>query len=148
MTQQILVFQIGNNELAFSIDYVQEIVKMTQLTSLPETPAFFVGVFEFRNKVIPVINLSSLLQYKTTKKDNKDTRIIVILLNDSYYGLLVDAVTEVITVNNDQIKDTTIISQINSDIVSGIYKNKEKLTCILEIEHLLKGVYLDEVNSS
>lgn len=131
MPQQILVFQIGDNDLAFSIEYVQEIVRVTKLTSLPETPAFLVGVFEFRNKVIPVIDLSRLLQYEATKKDNKDTRIIVILVNDSFYGLLVDAVTEVITVNNEQIKDTTIVSQIDSDIVSGIYKNKEKLTCIL-----------------
>lgn len=114
-SSQLVVFTLGNEEYAINISYTQEIMRVPKLRKIPSTPDFVEGVFNLRGNVISVVDLKKKFEMGQWER-GIDNRLLVLDLDGIKLGVIVDDVTEVIRVDEEN------IHPINDDIV-GISKN-------------------------
>jgi purine-binding chemotaxis protein CheW len=100
---QLVSFQLGPEEYAIDILGVQEIIRMVEITQVPNAPHFVEGVVNLRGKVIPIINLRTRLGLASTES-TKDTRIVVVEVAHLILGFIVDSVEEVLRLPLDMIE--------------------------------------------
>jgi len=95
MENQIVVFELGSEQFGVSIASVESIIKMQAITKMPQAPSFVEGVTNLRGKVLPVIDLR--LRFGLTRQEaTRNSRIIVISVNKTEIGMIVDGVSEVL----------------------------------------------------
>jgi purine-binding chemotaxis protein CheW len=134
---QLVSFKIGQEEFGVDILKVQEINKLVQITKVPGAPEFVDGVVNLRGRIIPIIDMRTRL-HLPKKEHNKDTRIIVIDLNNMTIGFIVDAVSEVLRISRETIEDPPAISKgVNSDYITAVAKLEDRLLILLDLEKLL-----------
>lgn len=134
--QQNVIFRLDDVEYGIDIMQVNEIIKMQNITKMPNTPEYVEGVTNLRGKVIPIINLRAKFNL-TLKERDEDTRIIVIIVKDKALGVIVDEVAEVVRINDEEIDDSSTISaDINDDYIKGVAKVENRLIIILNLERI------------
>jgi len=141
---QLVVFTLDGELFGVEIALVESIIKMQHYTVVPNMPDYIVGVTNLRGYVLPVVDLRvrfNLPEYQ----DTHDTRIVVLMLNSEKVGMIVDAVSEVISVQGEDIDPTPLmVSTVNMEFVKGIAKlrienNDEiRMSILLDIEKVLK----------
>ena len=107
--QELISFRIGDQEFCVDIMAVREIRGWTQATPLPQAPSYVRGVINLRGAVLPIVDLSARLGLGDTKPDVRNV-IIVVRIGTRLVGLLVDAVSEVLTATTDMIQPTPDVS--------------------------------------
>jgi len=112
---ELLTFKLSGQEYSLDIMFVREIRGWTRATPLPHAPSFMKGVINLRGTVLPVMDLAERLGLPVTKHTNRNV-IIVVNHENSMTGLLVDAVSDIITLTQDDL-------QPSPDVASGIGKN-------------------------
>ncbi len=134
---QIVSFRLANEEYGVDIMRAQEIIMMGQITRVPEVPDYICGLINLRGHVIPIVDLRK--RFGLSAKDNDEhTRIIVVNVASKTIGIVVDAVTEVLRINADQIEPPpSSVSGIDHDYIRGLVKLQEKLLILLNIERIL-----------
>lgn len=140
--QKLLTFSLGSEGYGISILKVKEIIGMMDITPVPKTPEFIKGVINLRGKIIPVMDLR--LKFSMDEKEyNERTCIIVaeVLIKGSQklLGVVVDMVSEVVTISNDQIEpppEYGTTAEHNS--ILGIGKIKERVVIILDIDEVFQ----------
>lgn len=133
MSTQMVVFKLSNEEFAVEVSSVEAIIKLQAITKVPHAPAHVVGVTNLRGNIVPVIDLKKRLSLPATE-NSQDTRIIVALLQDSKVGMVVDAVSQVIEIEDSQIEDAPQIStSIESTYIRGIVKVENLLVIMLDL---------------
>ena len=141
MENQIVVFELAGEQFGVNIASVESIIKMQPITVVPQSPPFVKGVINLRGKVEPVMDTSrrfGLAEQLLTK----DTRIIVIHMDQTVVGMIVDGVSEVLTVPEDSIEPTPLIATtIHSAFITGIAKMSGNLIILLDLNKVLS---LDE----
>ena len=95
---QVVAFKLRKEEYGFNILSVQEIKGLTDITRVPFTPDFIKGVINLRGSVLPVIDLKKRLGLQPTEYTDS-TRIIIVKIDDISVGMIVDAVTEVLSID-------------------------------------------------
>ena len=100
---QMVSFVIEREEFGVDILKVQEIIRLVEITRVPNAPSFVEGVINLRGRIIPVIDLRERFSFDHREAD-KDTRIIVVELEEKIVGFMVDAVREVIRVDRNVIE--------------------------------------------
>ncbi len=134
---QLVSFMIGNEEFGVDILKVQEINKLVQITKVPNAPHFVEGVINLRGRIIPIIDLRTRLGLPKKEYD-KNTRIIVIELNENTIGFIVDAVNEVLRISGSIIEPPPQISKgINTEYITAVAKLEDRLLILLDLENLL-----------
>ncbi|WP_027397528.1 chemotaxis protein CheW [Anaerovibrio lipolyticus] len=135
---QVVAFKLRNEEYGFSILNVQEIKGLTDITRVPFAPEFIKGVINLRGSVLPVIDLKRRLGLEDTPY-TANTRIVIVQLDEVSVGMLVDAVTEVRTINADDIDSTRAVTgtDANSRFISGIGKVDGRLIIQLNISEII-----------
>lgn len=97
-----LTFLLGNESYGIEVRYVTEIIGLQAITEIPELPEYVRGIINLRGKIIPVMDVR--LRFKKEPKDYNDRAcVIVVDINDISIGLIVDTVSEVITILEDDI---------------------------------------------
>ena len=91
---QLVVFTIGTEEFGVEIMNVQEIIRMTNITKIPQASGYVKGIINLRGKIIVVINLNVIMGMEGKEQD-ENTRIIVADIGDTVMGFVVDSVSEV-----------------------------------------------------
>jgi purine-binding chemotaxis protein CheW len=138
--QKLLTFSLGNEGYGVSILKVKEIIGMLDITPVPKTPEFIKGVINLRGKIIPVMDLR--LKFGMEEKEyNERTCIIVVEINvnekQRLLGVVVDMVSEVVTVNDDQIEPPPEYgTKVGNDFILGIGKIKDRVVIILDIDEV------------
>lgn len=134
---QIVVFNLDNSYYGVHILQVQEIIKMTEITKLPNTPEFVEGIVNLRGSIIPVMDLRRRFGLKALEiKD--DWKILILKTGDVKFGVMVDQISEVEKIPVDIIETPPkVVSGINGEFISGIAKTKERLLILLDIEKIL-----------
>ncbi len=140
--RQAVLFQLENNIFGIPISNVQEIIKTPAITAIPNTPEFFKGVVNLRDKVIPVLGLGEKLGLK--ESEGEERRIIVINVGVNIAGIIVDAVCDVLKIAEDSIETEVNLCDTASRAISGIAKLDDRLVILLNLEQLLTS---DEVFS-
>lgn len=140
---QLVGFFLGEEEYGVDIQRIQEINRMVEVTSVPRTPDFVLGVMNLRGKVIPVINLRKRFGLPDKEKD-KDTRIIVVELQGKTIGILVDAVSEVLRIPSSTIEPPpNVVTGVDADYIQGVGKLQDRLLILLDLNKILTK---DELN--
>ena len=136
---QLVSFMIGNEEFGVDILSVQEINKMTQITKVPNAPDFVEGVINLRGRVIPVIDLRTRLKL-SKKEHDKDTRIIVVDIENKTIGFIVDAVNEVLRIPlNITEAPPEIVTGIDSDFIKSVGKLEDRLLILIDLNKILSS---------
>ena len=108
---QVVAFKLRNEEYGVSILNVQEIRNLTDITRVPFAQDFIKGVINLRGSVLPVIDLKQRLGLEETPYTD-DTRIVTVNIGDLHVGMLVDAVTEVLTLTAKPLDPKKAINEI------------------------------------
>jgi len=135
---QLVIFSVDNEEYGVDVLKVREIIRMTDITRVPNAPEFVDGVFNLRGKVIPIISLRKRLSLPVVDY-TRDTRIIVIDLDNELTGIIVDSVVEVIRITTDDIQPSSegTPDDGNDAIFSGLVNRNNRLLILLNLEILL-----------
>lgn len=136
-----LVFHLGKEEFGAHVLKVREIIGLQELTAVPHTPHYVKGVINLRGKVIPVIDLR--LRFGLPEKEY-DLRTCIIVLDvkteagNIQMGVVVDGVSEVLTVNDADVEDTPDFGEdIQTPYIIGMAKVKNKVKILLDIDQVL-----------
>ena len=115
---KFLTFTLGSDAYGLEIKYVTEIIGVQEITEVPELPEYIRGIINLRGKIIPVIDVR--LRFKKTFREYNDrTCIVVVDIKDISVGLIVDAVSEVISIQD---QDIVPPPNLNKGIGSKIHK--------------------------
>ena len=101
---QLVGFTIGAEQFGVNILMVQEIIRSTPITSVPNAPAFVEGVINLRGNIIPVIDLRKRLDLEAGEMDPAETWIIILDIEGKITGFIVDSVTEVLKIQESGIE--------------------------------------------
>lgn len=136
---QLVSFQLGPEEYAIDILGVQEIIRVVEITRVPNAPHYVEGVLNFRGKVIPIINLRRRLGLSSTEH-TKDTRIVVVDVAHLLLGFIVDSVEEVLRLPEEFIEPPPSTGRGGADeFHKGVGRVEGRLLILLDLE-LLFGV--------
>jgi purine-binding chemotaxis protein CheW len=133
---QLVSFSLGDELFGVDILKVQEINRMVEITGVPRTPEFVEGVINLRGKVIPIIDLRKRFALRLKERD-KDTRIIVVDINGSIMGMIVDAVSEVLRLSASTVEPAPeIATSIDSQYIRGVAKLEGRLLILLDLSRI------------
>lgn len=144
---QLVSFHIGNEEFGIDILKVQEIIRMLNITEVPNSPEFVEGVINLRGRVIPVIDLRIKLGLKKIEYSNT-TRVIVVEINMVTVGFIVDAVNEVLRIpRNITEPPPSLVAGIDSDFITAVGKLEDRLLILLDLERILSSHQYQELQT-
>jgi len=130
---EMLSFRIGGEEYAVSVADVREVLKTIQLTSVPNTPDYILGVMSLRGTMLPIIDLCRRFGLPAGVQDEK-SRIVVVSSAGEEVGLLVDRVTGVFSVLPDEIKPAPENIEQGAEFLRGIVRKDERLYILLDLD--------------
>jgi purine-binding chemotaxis protein CheW len=135
---KFLTFSLGNESYGLEIKYVTEIIGIQPITEVPELPEYIRGIINLRGKIIPVMDVR--LRFKKPFNEyNERTCIIVIDIKDTSLGLIVDMVSEVLPISDENIAPPPDINKsAGNRFVKGIGKVGSDVKLLLDCEMFLQ----------
>ena len=134
---QLVTFTLDGVEFGMDIDRVQEITPRTDITPVPGSPSFVLGVVNLRGMIIPV--LDSRQRFHLPPKPPTDkTRIIILSLAGQATGLMVDSVAEVVKLDDFTLRETPpLVAGVRSEYLAGMVTAGDRLITLIDHEKLL-----------
>jgi purine-binding chemotaxis protein CheW len=138
-----LTFSLGNEEYGLPVLKVREIIKVMDITPVPQMPAHVKGVVNLRGKVIPVIDLRA--KFSLPSQDYTDRTCIVVVdvsmkQNRVMLGVIVDAVSEVLNITAGEIDKTPDFGErVETDYMLGLAKVKNTVKILLDLDSVLRA---------
>jgi purine-binding chemotaxis protein CheW len=137
MEKQLVILDLANEYYGVDISAVDSIIEMQPITVVPRAPAFVEGVTNLRGVVLPVLDLRKRFGLPAAEQTKK-TRIVVVEIEISTVGMIVDAVTEVLRVPEEAIEPLSpIVTTVDSAFITGIAKVDERLIILLDLDKVL-----------
>ncbi len=135
---QVVAFRIGKELFGVYIYIVQEIVRVPEITPVPEMPSYVEGVINLRGKIVSIVDLSKRLRVERGARA-RSNRILIIEVDKKIVGLLVDAVTEILRIPPESIEPTPdIVTSVGAEYITGVGKLPDKLIILLDLKSILK----------
>lgn len=131
-----LIFTMDNDLYGIEIRYITEIISMQPITEVPEMPPYMKGVANLRGEIIPIID-ARLRFNKEPKAYDEQTCIIVLNTNNSSTGLIVDRVSEVIYIADEEIAPPPTVNNGGFRYIKGIGKTDGKVKLLLDCKKIL-----------
>ena len=136
MKEQLVVFQLNQELYGVNVTQVQSIIPMQEIVTVPNAPLFIEGVVNLRGAIVPVVDLRSrfnlsqlaMVEAENNGKKGKLKQVIVIIeLDDLMVGLIVDKVTEVIRIAEEDIEPPSpLLASVDTAYLRGIGKFKKE----------------------
>ncbi|EPZ8122888.1 chemotaxis protein CheW [Yersinia enterocolitica] len=143
--QEYLVFTLGKEEYGIEILKVQEIRGYDRVTRIANTPDFITGVTNLRGVIVPIIDLRVKFQLSSSNI-NDNTVIIVLNLANRIVGIVVDGVSDVLSLNAEQIKPAPDFSTtLSTKYLLGLGTLNERMLILVDIEKLLNSEEMEIV---
>ena len=143
-----LTFGVADEEYGLEILKVREIIRIMDITSVPHTPQYVKGVINLRGKVIPVVDLRMKVGMPEAERTDQ-TCIIVVEVDSVEMGIVVDSVSEVLNIAEEDIADAPSFGdQVNTDFILGMGKAAGNVTILLDISKLLSQSDITEIRAS
>ncbi len=134
---QIVVFGIGKESYGVPIDAVQEIVRVPDVTTVPDAPSFFEGVINLRGRIVPIVDLRVRLRLPRAER-TRSTRILITENEGRVIGLLVDVVSEVRKLPTEAVEaPPEMISAVGIEYITSVAKAGERLIIFLDLKKVL-----------
>jgi purine-binding chemotaxis protein CheW len=146
----LVTFKISKELYGIDIMDVQEIIRIAEVTPIPNSPMFVDGIITLRGEIIPIVDLCKRfnLEKLTFTEDEELSRgIIVINVDDMTIGIIIDQVNRVLPINSSQIQPPPqMISGIGSEYIQGVVKLDDVLLIMLNIQKLFSKKELMELS--
>jgi purine-binding chemotaxis protein CheW len=135
--EQIITFNVGKEVYGVEIQMVKEVIRQREITRLPKAPAFVKGVINLRGDVIPVIDLREKFGLEEEEFTDK-TRVIVVEVDRKSIGMIVDSVSHVVRLSQDQIEPPPpLVGGVSAEFIRGVGKLGDRLVVLLNIDRIL-----------
>jgi len=136
-SMQLVSFRLAQEEYGIEITKIQEIILMGEITRVPQTPHYIKGLINLRSTVIPIVDLR--LRFGMSEEEVTDeTRIMVVNVVGKTIGIIVDAVSEVLRVNEEQIAPPPpTVAGLGQEYLTGLVKFDSRLLIMLDIDQIL-----------
>jgi purine-binding chemotaxis protein CheW len=134
---QLVSFNLDKEEYGVDVLKVREIIRLPSITRVPNTPHYVEGVINLRGKVIPIMSMRRKFGLGEADYD-KSTRIMVMEVDGELMGFIVDAVSEVIRVSQNEIQPPppVVTSGIDQECMAGVINQPERLLILLDLEKI------------
>lgn len=137
MSNKYLIFHLDNQQYAIAIQYVTDIINVQPVTRVPSCPDFVRGITNLRGKVIPIIDVR-LRFGKPMQEYNDRTCIIVVELGEISVGMIIDSVSEVITINREDVSPPpSFTGSMDTRFIEGIGKTENGIKLVLDCKTVL-----------
>ena len=145
--RQYLTFELGDEFYGVNILKVQEIKGYTDVTRIPNTPPYMKGVLNLRGTIVPIINLR--MKFGMDQIDfTSFTVIVVVVVNERVMGMIVDSVSDVLTLGADDMKPAPALgTSVDTSFIDGIATTADRLVTLLDIDRVLTEKELEQVES-
>lgn len=145
---KFLTFLLGNEFYGIEIKFVTEIIGIQVITGIPELPNYLKGIINLRGKIIPVMDVR--LRFKKPFKEYNDrTCVIVIEIRGVSIGLIVDSVSEVLAIpDEDIVPPPDLSSGGGNKYIKGIGKVANEVKLLLDCDKLLREEEVNELSNS
>lgn len=142
-SQQYVTFSLGAELFGVEVTRTREILSMTPVTQVPQTPDYLLGVINLRGRVVPVVDMRLKLGLPAGE-ETEDTCIIVVEVKvedeSIVVGALADAVREVLEVRSDQIEPPPRLgTRLNTEFITGMGKIDEQFMILLNIDRIFNS---------
>ena len=135
----IVGFQVGRETYGVPIASLHEIVRVTEITAVPDAPEYIEGVINLRGKIVSVIDLRKRFGEKEAAVTRKN-RILVVESSGRLTGLIVDSASDVLKISAEDVEPPPAVFQEGGlNCVTGLGKYKNRLIILLDMSRLLQG---------
>ncbi|MDD2707948.1 MAG: chemotaxis protein CheW [Verrucomicrobiae bacterium] len=151
LADKYLTFALGHESYGIPVLKVREIIRLLDITPIPQMPPYVRGVINLRGKVIPVIDLRAKFDLEKAERTEK-TCIIVVRLTllsgaMTQMGLVVDAVEEVVNIMAGDIEDTPSFgASVSTENILGMAKVKGVVKTLLDIDRIVSGQVVEQLS--
>lgn len=142
---KFLTFCMGQDFYGIEIKFVTEIIGLQPITEIPQMPEYIKGIINLRGKIIPVMDVR--LRFKKPYREYNDrTCIVVIEIRDVSIGLIVDSVSEVISIPDEEIVAPPSMTKEGNRYIKGIGKVGTEVKLLLDSDKLLNDTELENLS--
>ncbi len=142
--QQFIVFKLDKQLFGINIQNVQIIEKVKPIMRVPKVPVCVKGVMNLRGEIIPVINLREEFELNNIDYTDK-TRIIIVKLEETMVGIIVDEVKEVVEISQYQIEPIqNIQGKIKTSHILGVGKVDDSIVTLLNLDNIIEEAFYEE----
>ena len=135
---QVVGFRIGRETFGLPISIVREIVRVPDITAVPNAPDYIEGVINLRGRIIPVVDLRKRFGEKSFEA-NKKNRIVVVELESRLVGLIVNSASEVLRISPSEIDEPhNVFREGELNYITGIGKLNGRLVILLDLNRVLQ----------
>ncbi len=139
LRREFLSFRLGAEEYGVDILKVQEIRSYDSVTRLPEAPDYIKGVINLRGTIVPVVDLRLKLKLEQAEYD-KHTVMIILNMADKVIGMIVDGVSDVLTLADSQIRPPPEFSGVlDTRYITGLGAVDDRMLILVDIECLMSA---------
>ncbi len=135
---QFLTFALAGEDYGVDILAVREIRGWSKVTRIPQSPPFILGVLNLRGAIVPIMDLR--LRFNLPEQERDDLTVtIIVALEGRYFGMVVDAVSDVLDVDPEQVRAVPDFGQaIGTDYLGGLVPSGERMVLLLQVDKLLR----------
>lgn len=145
---RFLTFSLDKESYGIEIKYVTEIIGIQEITQIPELEEYVKGIINLRGKIIPVMDIRIRFK-KEAKEYNDRTCVIVVDIKDISIGIIVDCVSEVITIpEQDIVEPPQMNKSYNNKYIKSIGKVGNDVKLLLDCEKLLTDDEIEDLNEA
>jgi len=145
--RQFLTFMLGDEYYGVNILKVQEIKGYTDVTRIPNTPDYIKGVLNLRGTIVPIVNLR--MKFGMEQIDHTAITVIVVVeVKGRVMGMIVDTVSDVLTLPAKEIKPPPSLgTKVDTSFIDGIGTSEERLVTLLDIDRVLTDQEIEQVEA-
>lgn len=141
-SMQLIAFSIGEQTYGVEITTVREIRAWNGATPLPNTRAFVRGVINLRGTIVPIFDLRARFGDGQTSP-TKNHVVVVMSVGEKWVGILVDAVSDILTVSKDDIHAVPEGNAIDTELLNGIVTHDTRMVGLIDLEAVIAGARAD-----
>ena len=135
--RELIAFRVGRQEFCINVMTVREIRGWTTATALPRAPRYVRGVINLRGAVLPIVDLAMRLGLPSTEATARNV-IIVVQIAHQQVGLLVDAVSDILTASDSNIQSTPdVASDLVKSFVKGLLPVDGRMISLISLDQVL-----------
>lgn len=135
--EEFIIFRVGEHEFCVEMSSTREIRGWTPATPLPNSAEYLLGIINLRGNILPIVDLGTRLGLGASEKSERHV-IIVVRLHDKEFGLLVDAVSDIISAGPDDLRPVPELhSNLTEDFFRQVIVLEDRIICDLVLDKLL-----------
>jgi purine-binding chemotaxis protein CheW len=144
---EFLSFRLGAEEYGIDILKVQEIRECDAVTSIANTPEFIKGVIDLRGIIVPIVDLRVKFRLDSAIYD-QFTVVIILNVAHRVVGIVVDSVSDVVTLSGEQIKQAPeFSSNLDTQYICGLGRVDDRMLILVDIERLMTSADMELVDA-